>query len=336
MQCLFCKQDSSKSKSIEHIIPESLGNLTQTLPPGVVCDKCNNYFSRKVEKPFLESAAILHLRFHHEIPSKRGKIPPIKGLLTPNFQAILRRDPKSHFAASVEVEPKAIKHIMSSNKGTIIFPAGGDPPKDIVISRFLAKVALEAMAQRLVAYPGGLKYLVNETQLNPIRNHARKGETPNWPFNVRRIYNTNQKWIDEIGSVGKEDRKKKAGDSAHSPAELTYKPLSRSSWTAWLFRDDAHALAMEQDTPRALGKQSVVPSQADVGARMELGAALSHYDAAGSDGLAAVALDAAELRVAVAPVPCGALAFLMSHWCSPSVSLLALVRPVRRAAAGKG
>lgn len=200
MQCIFCKQDSSKSKSVEHIIPESLGNTTQTLPPGVVCDKCNNYFSRKVEKPFLESAAILQLRFHQEIPSKRGNIPPINGILTPNFPAILRRDPKSHFAASVEVQPDAIKHIISSNKGSIILPAGGDPPTEIVISRFLAKVAIEAMAQRLVEYPKGLKYIVEETQLDLIRNHARIGETPNWPVSVRRIYDANQKWIDENGN----------------------------------------------------------------------------------------------------------------------------------------
>jgi len=67
MRCLFCKCDSSSSRSVEHVIPESLGNHSLTLPPGVVCDNCNNYFSRKVEKPFLESGAVLLLRFHQEI-----------------------------------------------------------------------------------------------------------------------------------------------------------------------------------------------------------------------------------------------------------------------------
>lgn len=197
MQCLFCKQDSSRSKSVEHIIPESLGNLSQTLPPGVVCDKCNNYFSRKVERPFLESTAILQLRFHQEIPSKRGKVPPIQGLLAPNFPAIVRRDPKSYFAAAVEVEPEAFEHIINSKNGMLIFPASGTPPADLIISRFLAKIALEAMAQRLVIFPEGLKYLVDETQLDPIRNHARRGEIPNWPVNVRRIYEADQKWVDK-------------------------------------------------------------------------------------------------------------------------------------------
>ena len=49
MRCLFCKQDSSNTKSVEHIIPESLGNKTLILPRGYVCDKCNNYFAIKVE-----------------------------------------------------------------------------------------------------------------------------------------------------------------------------------------------------------------------------------------------------------------------------------------------
>lgn len=54
MRCFFCKEDSSSSKSIEHIVPESIGNKAFTLPCGYVCDKCNNYLAREVEKPFLE------------------------------------------------------------------------------------------------------------------------------------------------------------------------------------------------------------------------------------------------------------------------------------------
>lgn len=199
MQCLFCKQNLSDSRSFEHIIPESLGNRKYTLPPGVVCDKCNNYFSRKVEKPFLESAAILQLRFHQEIPSKRGNIPSIHGILTPKFPTIVHRDPNKYFIGIAQVEPEALKQIMRLPKEMLIFPPG-PPPSNLIISRFLAKVALEAMALSLVAFPEGLKYLVNEIQLDPIRNHARRGETPDWPIHIRRIYDAGQKWIDEKGN----------------------------------------------------------------------------------------------------------------------------------------
>ena len=53
MRCLFCKKDSDETKSIEHIVPESLGNKSFVLPLGYVCDKCNNYFALRVEKPFM-------------------------------------------------------------------------------------------------------------------------------------------------------------------------------------------------------------------------------------------------------------------------------------------
>lgn len=80
MRCLFCKQDSSNTKSVEHIIPESLGNKTMILPCGYVCDKCNNYFAIKVEKPFMELPEIRQLRFQEMIPNKKNKIPKMKTL----------------------------------------------------------------------------------------------------------------------------------------------------------------------------------------------------------------------------------------------------------------
>lgn len=51
VRCIFCKQNSEGSRSVEHIIPESIGNTRHILPRGTVCDRCNNYFSRKVEGP---------------------------------------------------------------------------------------------------------------------------------------------------------------------------------------------------------------------------------------------------------------------------------------------
>ena len=36
------------TKSEEHIIPKSLGNDELILPKGIICDKCNNYFSTNI------------------------------------------------------------------------------------------------------------------------------------------------------------------------------------------------------------------------------------------------------------------------------------------------
>ncbi len=62
MRCIFCKGDSNQSRSVEHIIPEALGNIEHVLPRGIVCDTCNNYFARKVEGPLLETQWFRHAR----------------------------------------------------------------------------------------------------------------------------------------------------------------------------------------------------------------------------------------------------------------------------------
>lgn len=199
MKCIFCKQDSSFSRSVEHIVPESLGNKTNYLKCGIVCDNCNNYFSRKVEKPFLESDSIKLLRFHQSIPSKRGRIPPVSGVLSPGFPVNICRALNDEFAAHVFAGPEAISHILNSREGTLIFPESANPPTELVVSRFMAKMAIEAMAQRLSNYPEGIEYITSEPQLDQIRDHARRGTTSKWPVHMRRIYNANQRWIEKTG-----------------------------------------------------------------------------------------------------------------------------------------
>ena len=74
MQCIFCHKDSSTSKSVEHIIPESLGNKHHFLPKGYVCDECNHYFAIKIEKELLSQPYFVSLRFRNEILTKKGKL----------------------------------------------------------------------------------------------------------------------------------------------------------------------------------------------------------------------------------------------------------------------
>jgi hypothetical protein len=197
-RCLFCKKDSSSSKSAEHIIPESLGNTAQVLPPGIVCDACNNYFSREIEKPFLEAPAIAALRFHQTIPSKRGRLPSIPAILAPEFPASLFKDLKTR-QTILSLDPQGVQHLLRNPGGTLWLPGTDVPPPDLVVSRFLAKVGLEAMAQRLQQFPQSLAYLVDEAQLDPVRRHAREGHPKFWPYNVRRIHDPDRHFADETG-----------------------------------------------------------------------------------------------------------------------------------------
>lgn len=200
IRCLFCKRDSTASRSREHVIPESLGNTTLVLPRGVVCDSCNNYFSREVERPFLESEPMASLRFQEALPSKRGRIPPATGVLTPDVQVSVERLTVGEFAGVVTVDDVTtwLKR-PSVSVEAIWFDPGPVAPVHVV-SRFLAKVGLEAMAVRLVEHSDGLAYLVDEVQLDPVRRHAREGAGQVWPYHARRLYPATQAWTD--GSDG--------------------------------------------------------------------------------------------------------------------------------------
>lgn len=222
MRCLFCKNDSSTSRTVEHIIPESLGNVSHTLPPGVVCDQCNNYFSHGVEKPFLESAPLLLLRFEQAVPSKRGKVPPVVGLVLPDMPAVVTRESHGKTGMSLMVDPSMIPRLLRAKKGALILPRSTDNlPDGAIISRFLAKVALEAMAGRVASYAGGVEYLVDEVQLDPIRDHARRGgPTREWPIHVRRIYPANHIW---------------RNDSSGDHQVVHEFDILKTNWEEWFF-----------------------------------------------------------------------------------------------------
>ncbi len=202
MRCIFCKNPSDGSRSKEHILPESLGNSLHTLPPGIVCDSCNNYFSREVEKPFLESEAIRSLRFAEALPNKRGRIPQLNGVLAPvGSPAIVTRHNTGPFVADIQVPEDVIPEIAQLRTGQLIFEAPPGFPTGTIVSRLLAKCGLEAMAWRLLSVPGWIEYLTNEKQLDQIRDHARKGYTPIWPYYVRPLYPRNKPWIEKSGRV---------------------------------------------------------------------------------------------------------------------------------------
>jgi hypothetical protein len=66
--------DSSSSKSVENILPESLGNKSHILQKGTVCDGCNNYFAGKVEKKVLEKPYFKNVRYRNFITTKKGRL----------------------------------------------------------------------------------------------------------------------------------------------------------------------------------------------------------------------------------------------------------------------
>lgn len=195
-RCIFCKQDSSTSRSAEHILPEALGNEEHTLPPGIVCDGCNNYFASSIEQSVLESGHFTSARFNARIPNKKNRVSLIPGMLLP----LQPRKDRQFYTAEVsrtldgdfELYPteSAKEGILSGAFNRLIVPASGAPPRCHVFARFLAKVALESLAQQLLHYePGSIDECIDNKQLDLLRNYARYGRKGlDWPYSERQIY----------------------------------------------------------------------------------------------------------------------------------------------------
>jgi hypothetical protein len=195
MNCIFCKEISTNSVSVEHIIPESLGNKGKTLGKGIVCDKCNNYFATKIEKPLLDLDYFRSLRARNEIKSKKGKIPVEKIIFDGSICESEIKRPKNSTIIDITINDlNFFKRIIDGNIKELTFPVEHMPPPDnYYVSRFLAKVAIEVLAQRLNVSQEGLDYLVSESQFDEIREYARYGQkTKLWPYHVRKIYGENQ------------------------------------------------------------------------------------------------------------------------------------------------
>lgn len=195
MRCVFCKNDSSRSKSVEHIIPESLGNSKLTLPKGVVCDSCNNYFATHIEKKVLESGEFSYLRFNQELKNKRGKIPEVDIFFGENVVKA-RRLGKLDFTFRTDDFIKIEKYLSMSGQGEMKIPISGKPPHESLVSRWLAKMALEMLVYKCLKVENCINYVIEHRGLDPIRKFARApriGQT--WPYTKRRIYSADKMFI---------------------------------------------------------------------------------------------------------------------------------------------
>jgi hypothetical protein len=191
MNCLFCKHNSDNSVSVEHIIPESLGNKDHILPRGIVCDKCNQYFALKIEKELLEQPYFKNVRHRARIESKKGRIPIENAIfISPELgKAEIVIDKHDGISIFMDDEEKA-RRIFSSPKGSFIIPAF-DKPEDNnkVLSRFLAKVAVEALLLYLIKEDGWIEEVMSKPELDEIKKYARYGEGVDfWKYHQRRIY----------------------------------------------------------------------------------------------------------------------------------------------------
>jgi hypothetical protein len=125
------------------------------------------------------------------VENKRKRIPPQFGFI-----------PQLKLAAdvwldgqSIEVQPHDRsregdfeRFLLSSKRGSLWLPE----PTHIderLMSRFLGKVAIEALAKRLSGTSGWREEMLSQEAMEPLRRYVRVGDQcENWSFNRRRLY----------------------------------------------------------------------------------------------------------------------------------------------------
>lgn len=118
IQCIICGECAESS--IEHIIPEALGN--RTLKTDLVCKKCNNELGRTADSFLSNAPPIIMLRRLLNIsPSKNGSIPLPFNKLPTNSKVIQNMilSPTGNSKIRMDIQPQASRdslHIIACNK----------------------------------------------------------------------------------------------------------------------------------------------------------------------------------------------------------------------------
>lgn len=151
-ECIFCRS-CGEFRTIEHIVPESLGNTEDVLEEAV-CDTCQNYLAREVEKVALEKTPIAFWRTFLGTTTKRGKLPSVS-LSPPKGGRIPATHPHTDeigFSAhadgttSVDIEtPETAAAICSSDRGQFRLVLA--PYHLSALGRFIGKIGLECLAK---------------------------------------------------------------------------------------------------------------------------------------------------------------------------------------------
>lgn len=194
MNCIFCHKDSSTSKSVEHIVPESLGNKNYFLPKGYVCDNCNHYFAIKVEKELLSQPYFVSLRFRNEILTKKGKLVKQK-MFFPNCcksAEVVMQTTADGLIASI-ADKQLYDNLKTDKTYTMIGPYIPEPDyPNVLLSRFIAKCAYEYFLYKVGSdkYDLCVQEFLNKQNdiLKELREYARYGIGKYWNYNQRRIY----------------------------------------------------------------------------------------------------------------------------------------------------
>ena len=178
-KCIFCLQSGDIFHTVEHIVPESLGN-TDDILMNCVCDKCQNYFGREIENYILNKTPFGFWRTIAGTLNKKGKSPFFdfsqnpKSKVVPDFNSytdngvILYPADNERIFEAVITNQSLFENINNGTKKC--FNLVMTPKMLIYMGRFLGKIALEYWSK---TYGDD----VYRKDLDQIRKYVRYGTT---------------------------------------------------------------------------------------------------------------------------------------------------------------
>jgi hypothetical protein len=169
MACIFCKSNEDL-QTIEHIVPESLGNKHYTLPSGSICKSCNNKFSR-YEKEAISSSIIGFEKTRFGIKSKKGKTPSSK---VGDIQFDGDENGRKDIITMKGVKNKDIKSF-DRKTGILQIVVPGFEKNDVLIGKFLLKLGFEALYK-------SQKTLFDSIDFSELLGYLNNTTNNDWPF----------------------------------------------------------------------------------------------------------------------------------------------------------
>jgi hypothetical protein len=201
--CIWChKKGADITFDISHVVPECIGNEQQTLPKGIVCKHCNQYFGSKVEPALLSDpwfhvrAVFLRLKDPEDRNDFRDRlfdashtsVEPVQRNL--NIEAAIR-ELEISLAVKDEIQGRLMKKYTYGQLA--------------LLSRAVHKIAFESLAW--VLYVKGIDESIDlfSSDFDHVRKWAREGQPLNHVRLVlRRPSNTiSPQWKSQLWKFGK-------------------------------------------------------------------------------------------------------------------------------------
>ncbi len=169
MTCIICDADLINS-SIEHIVPESLGNVSYVLAANIICNICNHNFSKWEEKALTKSY-LAFIRIKNGIKTKKGKPSTLQ---IGNIKARGSNEFEKDIIKLKGFEEKDISSTGPQN-GSFQITMPDFDKSDMAASRMLLKIGYEAI------YKSQNK-LFQRLDFTQLKTHLTKKDNRDWPF----------------------------------------------------------------------------------------------------------------------------------------------------------